>query len=202
MKHRIGYICSGVLAAGALLGSLAWGSDKSTSQKLDPKTEAALKKAEEACAPGAAHKALDPLVGEWNAEVKMWMAPDAPPTITKGTAKATWTLKDRYVQQEFSGEFMGKPFWGISFIGYDNVRQQYRSVWLDDMSTTMVTSDGEAEGKVITLGGSYACAMKGEKHKPTKQIYRIISNNKHVFEMHDPTKGENSKTMEITYTRK
>jgi hypothetical protein len=33
-----------------------------------------------------------------------------------------------------------------------------------------------------------------------KQVLLIISPDKHVFEMHDPTKGD-LKTMEITYTR-
>jgi hypothetical protein len=204
MKHNIRSTCAAVIAAGTLAASLALAQDKTGSQKLDPKTEEMMKRAEEASTPGVAHKALEPLVGDWNAEVKMWMVPDAPPTITKGTAKSAWTLKDRYVQQEFNGEFMGKPFRGISFTGYDNVRQQYRSVWLDDMSTSIVTSEGDVDsaGKVITFGGNYACAMTGEKHKATKQIYRIISRDKHVYEMHDPARGENSKTMEITYTRK
>jgi Protein of unknown function (DUF1579) len=196
--------CTAVIAAGTLAAGLALAQDKTGSQKLDPKTEELMKKAEAACAPGVAHKALEPLVGDWIAEVKMWMTPEAPPTVSKGTAKSTWTLKDRFVQQEFSGEFMGKPFRGISFTGYDNVREKYRSVWIDDVSTTMATSEGDADagGKVITLGGNYACAMTGEKHKATKQIYRIISRDKHVFEMHDPARGENSKTMEIIYTRK
>jgi Protein of unknown function (DUF1579) len=72
------------------------------------------------------------------------------------------------------------------------------------MSTTIVTSEGDAEGdgKVITLGGDYACAMTGEKHKPTTQIYRILNRDKHMFEMHDPARGANSKVMEITYIRK
>jgi hypothetical protein len=163
-----------------------------------------MKKAEAASTPGPAHKALDPLVGEWNAEVKMWMEPDAPPTVTKASAKSTWALKGRFVKQEFTGEFMGKPFNGVSYTGYDNVRQKYRSIWIDDMSTTIVTSEGDADagGKVITLGGSYACAMTGEKDKANTQIYRIVSRDKHVFEMHDPTRGDKSKTMEITYTRK
>jgi hypothetical protein len=204
MKHSIRYIGSALAVAGALIASLALANDKAASPKLDPKMEEMMKKAEAICTPGPAHQALEPLVGDWNAEVKMWMAPDAPPTITKGTAKSTWALKGRFVQQEFTGEFMGKPFSGISFTGYDNVRQKYRSVWIDDMSTTMVTSEGDADagGKVITLGGDYACAMTGDKHKETKQIYRILSRDKHVFEMHDPTRGENSKVMEITYTRK
>jgi len=55
---------------------------------------------------------------------------------------------------------------------------------------------------VITLEGKYDCPVTGEKDKASKLIYRIISRDKHVFEMHDPSKGDKSKTMEITYTRK
>jgi len=68
----------------------------------------------------------------------------------------------------------------------------------------MFTSEGRATdgGKVITLEGKYDCPVTGEKDKASKLIYRIISRDKHVFEMHDPSKGDKSKTMEITYTRK
>jgi hypothetical protein len=204
MKHSIGYIRPGLIAVGALIASLALASDQPDSRKMDPQMAEMMKKAEAACAPGPAHQALEPLVGNWNAEVKCWMDPDAPPTVTKGSAKSTWVMNGRFVQEEFSGEFMGKPFHGLSYTGYDNVRQKYRSVWIDDMSTTMVTSEGDAEagGKVLTFGGDYACAMTGEKHKACKQIYRIVSRDKHVFEMHDPARGDKSKVMEITYTRK
>jgi Protein of unknown function (DUF1579) len=202
MKHSIAYLGSALVVAGALAAGLALGSENT--QKADPTMEEIMKKAEAACTPGTAHQSLEPLVGEWNVEVKTWMTPDAQPLLSTGTATSTWTLKGRFVQQEFSGEFMGQPFHGISFTGYDNVREKYRSVWIDDMSTTMVVSEGDAdgEGKIITLGGSYACAMTGEKDKATTQIYRILSHDKHVFEMHDPARGENSKVMEITYIRK
>ena len=202
MKYSIAYLGSALVVAGALAAGLALGSENTP--KADPTMEEMMKKAETACTPGTAHQALEPLVGEWNVEVKTWMTPDAQPLLSTGTATSTWALKGRFVQQEFSGEFMGQPFHGISFTGYDNVREKYRSVWIDDMSTTMVVSEGDADGdgKVITLGGDYACAMTGEKHKETKQIYRILSRDKHVFEMHDPTRGDNSKAMEITYTRK
>jgi hypothetical protein len=43
--------------------------------------------------------------------------------------------------------------------------------------------------------------MSGEKHKACKQVFRILSRDKHVFEMYDPAQGD-AKTMEITYTRK
>ena len=43
--------------------------------------------------------------------------------------------------------------------------------------------------------------MTGQKNMTMKQVIRIISPERHVFEMHDPSKGGNSKMMEITYTR-
>src|SRR5262245_51308147 len=150
MKYNVRYTFAALGVTGAVIAGLALANDQA--QKLDPKLEEMMKKAEAACTPGPAHQALDPLVGDWNAEVKMWMTPGEPPTLSKGTSKNTWTLKGRFVQAEFNGDFMGKPFHGIGFTGYDNVRQKYRSVWIDDMSTTMVTSEGDAEdgGKVLT----------------------------------------------------
>lgn len=201
MKDIVCYT-GAALVAGTLVAGLALASEKS--QKPDPKTEEMMKRMEAAGTPGAAHKALEPLVGEWNAEVKMWMDPAAPPSVTKGTAKSTWVLGGRFVQQEFNGEFMGKPFRGIGLTGYDNTKQTYNNVWVDDISTAMFTSEGRAEkgGRVITFEGTYDCAMTGQKDKQSKQIVRIISRDKHIFEMHDPGKGDKSKEMEITYTRK
>ena len=131
------------------------------------------------------------------------MAPDAPPTVTKATAKATWVMNGRFVQEEFTGEFMGKPFHGMSLTGYDNIKQKYNTVWVDDMHTSLVTAEGEAEsgGKAITLAGKYDCPMTGQKNLTMKQVIRILGPDTRVFEMHDPSKGEHSKTMEITYTR-
>jgi len=202
MKHCIHYTCAAVIVAGTLIASFALAED--ASQKLDPGMEEMMKKAEAAGTPGAAHKALEPLVGNWTAEVKSWMAPDAPPTVTKATAKSSWVMNGRFVQQEFTGEFMHKPFRGVSLTGYDNTKQKYNSVWIDDMHTSMYTSEGEGENgdNVITLEGKYDCPMTGRKGLPMKHVLLIINQDKHVFEMHDPTKGNDSKTMEITYTRK
>lgn len=199
MKHAMHYIWS-ALVLGTLAVSLALASDK----KADPKMEEMMKKVQEAGTPGAAHKALEAFVGDWNAEVKMFMDPSAPPSVSKGTAKAKWAMDGRFVQQEFNGEFMGKPFRGLAFTGYDNIRKKYSSSWIDDMSTGMFMSEGQADkaGKVFTFEGTHSCPETGETHKAAKQIIRVIDRNKHVYEMHDPSKGANSKTMEITYTRK
>ena len=198
MNHR--YICTAVIVAGTLIASFALAED--ASQKTDPGMEEMIKKAEAAGTPGAAHKALEPLVGNWTAEVKSWMTPGAPPTVSQATAKSTWVMNGRFVQQEFTGDFMGKPFRGVGLTGYDNMKKKYSNVWIDDMHTSMFTSEGEGENNVITLEGKYDCPITDRKDLPMKQVLLIVSQDKHVFEMHDPTKGSDSKTMEITYTRK
>lgn len=204
MKLTIRHTCPALVLASVLAALASFAADPASSKKVEPSPEEIMKKVEAAGAPGPAHTLLEPLVGDWNAEVKTWMAPGEPPSTSKGTAKCAWTLNKRFVQQDFNGDFMGQPFHGLSLMGYDNVRQKYNCIWVDDMSTTMAVSEGEADaaGKVITLTGTYACAMTGEKHKANRQVFRILGRDRHVFEMHDPALGEHSKTVEITYTRR
>jgi hypothetical protein len=199
MKRSIYYSGAALVVATVFVAGLALADNKTDAQKAD-----AAKQMEQAIAPGVAHKKLEPFIGEWKAEVKAWMAPGQPPAESKGTAKATWILDGRYVQEEFTGDFMGQPFRGMSLTGYDNVRGKYRTVWVDNMSTSIVTGEGDldAAGKVLTFNGDYACAMTGDKNKQVKLVSRIVSKDKYVFEMHDPSMGANSKVMEITYTRK
>jgi hypothetical protein len=198
MKHLVRPYAA--LAAGLLIAQNMIAADKPAT--ADPAAAEMMKKFEAAGTPGAEHKALEPLVGDWNVEVKLWMAPEAPPEITKGSAKSSWAMNGRFVQEEFKGEFMGKPFRGLSFMGYDNTKKKYNSVWMDDMHTAMFTSEGEgsADGKTISLEGKSDCPLTGQKDMPMKQVFRIMSRDKHVFEMYDLSKGEQVKT--LTYTRK
>ena len=204
MKHLIANTCSALIVFGTLIVNCALAQDKSASQKLDPKMEEMMKKAEALGTPGADHKALEPLIGEWKADVKCWMAPDAPPTSSKGSSKASWVMNNRFVKEEFKGEMMGKSFTGMSLTGYDNSKQKYNTLWVDDISTAMFTTEGTAEngGKVITFEGKMDCPMTGEKDMAYRQVLRIIDSNKHIFEMYNSPQGKEAKTMEIVYTRK
>jgi hypothetical protein len=178
--------------------------EKSGSWKPGAAQDDVMKKAEAAGTPGPAHKALDALVGDWKAEVKCWMEPGGEPNVSKATSKASWTLKGRFLEEEFHGEMMGKPFSGKTLLGFDNTKQTFNSVWVSDTQTSMFTSEGrgDSSNKVITLEGKATCAATGRKDVPMKTVLRVISPDKHVFEMFDGSKGPNTKTMEITYTRR
>src|SRR5262245_31370736 len=79
-------------------------------------------------APGAPHKALEGLVGEWTAAGKYRMDPAQPWADTKGTAHNESALGGRFVLLHYKGEgMMGMPgeFEGMGSIGYDNAKQKY-----------------------------------------------------------------------------
>ena len=168
-----------------------------------PNKEEMMKQAEVAGRPGPAHKALDHFVGNWKAEVKCWMDPDGPPNVSQATAQANWIMDGRFLQEDFRGEMMGKPFNGRTILGYDNTKQTFQSVWFSDMQTSMFCTEGKGENgnKVITLEGTSSCAGTGRTDIPMKVVLRVLSADKHTFEMYDSSRGENMRTMEITYTK-
>ena len=163
--------------------------------------EEMMKKMEAAGTPGPAHKALDALVGNWKAEVKCWQEPGGQPNVSQGSAQTKWILNGRFLEEEFRGEMMGKPFTGKSLMGYDNTKQTFSTVWVSDMGTSTFYSGGKSDSgyKTITLEGKATCAATGEKDVPMKTVFRFISPDKHIFEMYDK---QNAKIMEITYTKK
>ncbi|HTG43373.1 MAG TPA: DUF1579 domain-containing protein [Verrucomicrobiae bacterium] len=162
-----------------------------------------MKKVEEAGRPGPGHQALEHFVGKWKAEVKCWMEPGGPPHVNSATATGRWILNGRFLVEEFHGEMMGKPFHGQTLLGFDNTKQTFNSVWVSDMQTSMFVSEGKSKGdnKVITLEGKSSCPATNRHDIPMKVVLRVLSPDKHTFEMFDESNGANGKNMEITYTR-
>src|SRR3954469_975300 len=173
--------------------------DKYSSSPSEMDKQDMMKKMEAAGTPGPAHKALDALVGNWKAEVKCWHDATGQPQLSQGKAKASWILNGRFLEERFEGEMMGKPFHGLSLMGYDNTKQTFNTVWMSDMQTSIFVSEGKGENgdKLITLEGRANCPATGRRAVHMKTVCRIISSDKHLFEMYDG----NKKTMEITYTR-
>lgn len=154
--------------------------------------------------PGEHHELLEPLVGTWDAKVTMWMSPDAPPNVSHGTMKNEWILGGRFLKEEFESEFMGQKFRGFGMFGYDRIKEQYIGTWCDTMMTGMLVNHGHVDdnGKVITMRGEHFDPAQQRK-VPTKDVVRIISDDKHTMTMHHQAPdGEWRKVMKIEYTRK
>ena len=154
--------------------------------------------------PGDPHKKLEHFVGTWDAKVKMWDKPGAPPKESSGTSETKSVLGGRFVEEHFEGTFMDQPFSGMGITGYDNVRKKYVSTWADTMSTGVMVSTGTAAkgGKSMAFTASMPDPMTG-KMTPMKEKLTIVDDDHHTFEMWMPgPDGKLFRMMEITYARK
>ena len=179
------------------------GSHATMKQPMDPKAmeEMMMKLA----SPGPNHERLKKLVGEWNLTVKWTMDPSQPMQETKSTSVVTSLMDGRYCQELSTGDMMGKPFNGMGITGYDNVLNKYVSIWLDNMGTGIMTSEGtaDASGNVVNWTGQSSDPMTGKLAK-FRLVTRFVDDDHHVFEMYakSPDGKKEFKTMEITYERK
>lgn len=155
----------------------------------------------QAAAPGEHHKHLEQAVGTWDATVKLWMAPGAPPMETKGVAKNKLILGGRFLQMKFEGEVMGQPFQGVGLEGYDNSKKKHVGIWADNLSTMIMGLEGECDGdgKVRTMYSQYEGPDGMQK---VKTIITMESAKRHRYESWTiPADGDPVKTMEIVYTK-
>jgi hypothetical protein len=183
--------------------ALALAQDPSK-KEMSPEEKAMMEKWQKAMTPGAYHKQLDAMVGTWDTKVTSYMAPGAPPMSSTGTSTNKWIMGGRYVEQRFKGSFMGQPFEGLGYTGYDNVSGKYWGTWMDNMSTGMMSSTGTAseDGKSYTFTATMNDPMTGQVSQSEERI-TVIDKDHHNFEMWGPgPDGKNFKMMQINYTRK
>ena len=185
-----------------LCSGLAMAQDASK-QSMSPEEKAAMEAMQKAMTPGDAHKALQPFVGKWDTKVTMWMAPGAPPMVSTGTSESKWIMGNRYVEERFSGNFMGQPFSGLGYTGYDNISKKYWGTWMDNMSTGVMSSVGTAsDAKSMSFTATMSDAMTGQPSTSDQKV-TIIDKDHHMMEMWGAAPdGTKFKMMEIHYTRK
>lgn len=152
--------------------------------------------------PGERHAILKAFEGNWKASVKMFMDPTKPPMVMEGAMNSAWILDGRFLEQRFSGDFMGQAFQGTSLFGYDNAAGRYVGLWVDNMSTHISISNGElsADGKVFTMNATKTDPMTGKPIQMIEQI-TIVGPDQHTMVSWDLHDGQRIKSMEIEYTR-
>jgi len=201
MRLRSFLACVG---ASALVAAAAIGQDK-TAEKANPAAmdpKAMMEVMQKAATPGDAHKKLEPLVGTWDAKVSMWMAPGQPPQESTGTSETAWVLGGRFLETKHQGTFMGQPFSGIGYTGYDNVAKKYIGTWMDTLGTGMMSSSGNMSGKSMKMTASMTDPMTGKVARST-ETFTIVDNDHNKMEMWDKgPDGKPVKVMQIDYTRK
>jgi len=198
-----------VLARGALAIALcapafAGAEPPQEAPKMSAEQQAMMDAWQKASTPGAEHKQLaEQFAGTWTTKQTMWMDPSAPPMSETGKAVNTALFGGRQVRMEFSGGFMGQPFEGIGYTGYDNVRKRYTSFWADSMGTGSMNllGDYDAATKTYSFTGDMPDVMKPGGMLAIRETVRIVDADHMVMEMFEPHDGKEVRTMQIEYTR-
>ncbi|MHC4415468.1 MAG: DUF1579 domain-containing protein [Planctomycetota bacterium] len=164
--------------------------------------------------PGRYHENLEAFVGEWDTTTKIWMeGPENPPMASQATISSVMIFGDRFLQSkmrgsmsfEMRGQVIEVPFEAIGYVGYDNFKQKYVSVWIDSAGTAIYYAEGlpDKSGTVFTYYATMDEWETGQHDKPYKMVDRIVDEDTCVTEMFDLTMapGE-TKVMEMVAKRK
>ena len=180
--------------------------EKAPQGAMDPAKQAAMEAMQKYGSPSEAHKTLEAFAGTWNYTVQFRMSPEGSVQTMGGTATNTIVFGGRFIKQEFHGKPDGDqpPFEGFGFIGYDNIRKEYQSVWIDNMATGMMTGIGQFDTatKSLTEQGSFSCPITMETSRKFRAKWRIVDPYNTIYEsyMSSPD-GKEFKAMEIHYNR-
>ena len=147
------------------------------------------------------HEFLKKYAGNWDCQVKGWMAPGQPPTVSQGTFQGEMRLDGRFLFMDFKGEMFGQPFAGVQIIGFDNMQQKYVSLWIDNTSTFFFITTGTRQGNVISESGLLPDPLTGAQ-LPVKARTTWVGADEYLYEqfMVMPDKSE-FKSMEMRCTR-
>jgi hypothetical protein len=155
--------------------------------------------------PNENHALLKTMSGNWSAEITMWMAAGSEGETSASSATGEMIFDGKFLQQTFSGAFMGQPYEGRGLIGYDNIRKEYQTVWYDNMGTGIMTGAGKynPETKTIAEEGMMSCPITNAP-RWHRSVTTLSDGNNYTYEtfMKDITSGEEFRSMLIKYTRK
>lgn len=199
----------GAALACCVLGTLTLAADtkpapKAAAQPAAPDPAAMQAAYEKMGAVGENHKLLQAFAGDWNAAVKMFLAPGAPPMESTGVMSTKPIMGGRFYLGSYAGSFEGQPFEGTSTLGYDNLSGKFCNTWIDSMSTGIALMHGTYDKATnsYTFKGEIPDPMAPATKLKVRQVIKVTDADHHSMEWHETHAGKEAKTMEINYTRK
>ncbi len=194
-----------IVAAALLLGAgLALAARPAQDAGADPMAQA-FADAAKYLQPQPEHTWLEQFLGEWDTTLRVTMAPDAPPMESKGRATVRWLLEGRWLLLESEGSMMGMPMKTATILGYDAFKKKFVSSMCNSFDPFLLQAEGmkDRTGQALNLWGPMDEYLTGERDKPVRYTWRIVSPDKLVLEVHDLAIGEpNTKVVEVEHARR
>jgi hypothetical protein len=155
--------------------------------------------------PTAEHEMLKHDVGTWDATVKSWMqGPQSEPSVSQGVERSKLMPGGLWVLSEFEGKFGDMEFHGAGATGYDTQKKKYVGVWVDSMSNSLMTMEGDydADTKTVTMHSKGTDPAGKPYEAKMVSVHKDKDTRVFTMSMKGDGGGEFVKIMEITYTRR
>ena len=136
--------------------------------------------------PGAMHKWMAKLNGNWDVEITTYMNPAAPEK-SPGTSAVSSIMNGLYQVSDFKATMMGMPFQGHSIMGYDNAKKLFVSTWVDNFGSGIIYMTGtyDEATKTLHLKGNQTDPLTG-KDSFIREEMKIINDDTYDLLMYGP----------------
>ena len=146
MKTRINFYIASTCAAFCIGLASAPGWAQTASSAVTSATNAMPASARLAL-PGAQHRWLEPLVGQWAVEMRVFFAPGQAPMVSKNMlATRSWILGGRYLREELTGNFGGNPSSRLAVLGFNNLEERWELSTIDTFEPGQMTYSSAVRG--------------------------------------------------------
>lgn len=172
--------------------------------QMDEKTAKEMAAWATAMMPGLEHQKLAARTGTWDLDMKMWMAPGMPPMESKGEATCEMVLGGRFLRETVKSEFMGSPFEGIGYLGYDNAAKKYVLSWLDTAGTGVMSGVGDlsADSKTLNMTMTMTSPVTGKPETSRSTSTMVDPTTMKMESFMTGPDGKEFKSMELVYKRR
>lgn len=164
------FLVSGSLVASSPLQAEEGASEEVAARPAPALALPAFRKIIESGSPSAdKNRVLAQLIGDWHSKEAFWAVPGVEPKWTAGVIRNQMTLDDRFLSSAFVGELdvggNAAMINGQGLIGYDNAKKSFTSVWVDTLTTSLMTGAGryDPKTKAIVETGQFTNPLTGKE---------------------------------------
>lgn len=141
--------------------------------------------------PGAEHRQLQSLEGEWDVTVVFPGVPGRPPTLLDGKASARPEIGGRFLMIKTSAATGGSVFEGLAILGFDGRSEEYTYVGFDSFGTYYVSARGrgDLETGSLELEGEDRESAERTKHFAVRLVRSGADSFALSIDFQNPTGG-------------
>ncbi len=158
-----------------------------------------------------AHGLLERLTGQWNVRLRFHGGDQS--WESRCTSTGELVHDDRFLLEQISGEIQApdlqgemrkEPFTATRILGYDNYKNAWTGIFIDNQNTALLSFKGHASDEVpqkIELFGVADEPMLDLHDCMMKYVLKFPNDSSHIWTVYGLAVGEETKVFEFDYSR-